>query len=437
MVYVINAIGQPLMPTNRYAKIRILLKKKMAKVVNSKPFTVQLLHNVTEYTQYINLGIDSGYLNIGYSAVTNKKELISGEVKLLKGMSERLKEKAMYRTQRRSRLRYRKPRFDNRRRSTGWLAPSIQHKYDSHIRFIDKLKSLIPIKNIIIEVANFDTHLLKNPNISGEEYQNGEQKDFFNLREYILHRDGHKCQNPNCKNKDKNPILQVHHLGFWKKDRSDRPGNLLTLCNKCHTPKNHKEKGFLWGWQPKVKSFKDATFMSMVRWRLVNNFGYKHTYGYDTKSKRIAQKLEKTHYNDAFCIAGGNIQSRVEPLIYEQIKRNSRSLEKFYDTKFIDIRIKDKVSGAELSSGRRTRNKNLNSENLKKYRGVKVSKGKRTIRKERYFYQPNDLVKYQNRIYTVKGTHNKGARVMLKENGKSIKVGDLIFYKFRKGLVVS
>lgn len=437
MVYVLNNLGQSLMPTNRYAKVRILLKSKKAKVINTKPFTIQLIYDVIEYKQFINLGIDSGYLNIGFSAVTDKKELISGEVKLLKGMSERLKEKAMYRKQRRSRLRHRNPRFDNRRRSNEWLAPSIQHKFDSHIRIIDKLKGILPISNIVIEVANFDTHLLKNPNISGEEYQNGEQKDFFNLREYILHRDGHQCQNPNCKNKDKNPILQVHHIGFWKKDRSNRPGNLITLCNKCHVPKNHKEKGFLWGWQPKVKSFKDATFMSMVRWRLKNTLDCDHTYGYDTKSNRIAQKLEKTHYNDAFCIAGGNSQSRVEPLIYEQIKRNNRSLEKFYDAKYIDIRTNEKVSGQDLFNGRRTRNKNLNSENSRKYRGEKISKGKRTIRTERYFCQPNDLVKYRNRIYTVKGTHNKGARVMLKENGKSIKVGDLTPYKFRKGIVVS
>lgn len=217
MVYVTNSNGQPLMPTNRYAKIRILLKEKKAKVVNLKPFTIQLIHNMTKYVQQTTLGIDSGYLNIGYSVLTENKELISGEVKLLKGMSERLKEKKMYRTIRRSRLRYRKPRFDNRRRSLKWLAPSVQHKYDSHIRFIDKLKKILPISNIIIEVANFDTQLIKNPNISGEEYQNGEQKNFYNLREYVLHRDGHKCQNPNCKNKDKEIILQVHHLGFWKK----------------------------------------------------------------------------------------------------------------------------------------------------------------------------------------------------------------------------
>ena len=105
MVYVLNNLGNPLMPTNRYAKIRILLKKSMARVVNTKPFTVQLLYNTENSVQPISLGIDSGYLNIGFSAITESKELISGEVKLLKGIKDRLKEKAMYRKQRRNRLR--------------------------------------------------------------------------------------------------------------------------------------------------------------------------------------------------------------------------------------------------------------------------------------------------------------------------------------------
>ena len=86
----------------------------------------------------------------------------------MSGQSERLKEKAMYRKQRRQRLRYRKPRFDNRAIPRGWLAPSIQHKLDSHIRFIEKLKKILPITNITIEVASFDTHKLKNPSVSGK-----------------------------------------------------------------------------------------------------------------------------------------------------------------------------------------------------------------------------------------------------------------------------
>ena len=123
-------------------------------------------------------------------------------------------------------------------------------------------------------------------------------------------------------------------------------------------------------------------------------------------------------------------------IIFNQIRRNNRSLEKFYDKKIYDIRDNKVKSGQELFNGRRCRNKTKNTFNLRVYRGVTKSKGKRTIRKERYFYQPNDLVKYNNKVFTVKGTHNKGSRVMLKENNKSIKVSDLKPYRFSKGITV-
>lgn len=435
MVYIISIDGKPLMPTTN-VKARLLLKQGKAKVKTVKPFTIQLLYKTTNYTQPITLGIDSGYLNIGFSATTDKKELICGEVKLLQGMSERLQERAIYRKIRRSRLRYRKPRFDNRKVESGWLAPSIEHKLDSHIRFIDKLKGILPITKVIVEVASFDIQKIKNPDISGTGYQQGEQLGFWNLREYILHRDNHKCQNPNCKNKDKNPILEIHHIIFKSNGGTDTPSNLITLCNKCHTTSNHKKGKFLDIWQvekPKIRGFKDATFMSIVRWKLVKFIDCLHTYGYITKSNRIKYGIEKSHYNDAFVIANGNIQERIKPIIFEQVRRNNRSLEKFYDAKYIDIRTGKKISASELNCGRRTRNKNKNSENLRIYRGKKISKGQRRIRTQRYFYQPNDLVKYKGKIYTVKGTQNGGKYVALKEIKKVPKVELLQPYKFRKG----
>ena len=181
--------------------------------------------------------------------------------------------------------------------------------------------------------------------------------------------------------------------------------------------------------------------MSMVRWRLVDylnsiNIETTHTYGSITKSNRIKLKLEKTHYNDAFCIVGGTIQKKIEPIIYTQIKRNNRSLEKFYDKKIYDIRNNEIKSGQDLFNGRTTRNKGKNTFNLRVYRGQTKTKGRRTIRKERHFYQPNDLVKYNNTIFTVKGTHNKGLRVILKENNKSIKISDLKPYRFNKGFAI-
>lgn len=444
MVYVLNKEGKPLMPTKRYAKIRILRKKGLLKIVNVKPFTVQLLYDTKNITQDITLGIDSGYLNIGFSAITEKQELISGEVKLLQGQKERLCERASYRRLRRQRLRYRKPRFNNRisSKKEGWLAPSIQHKLDSHIRFIEKLQKILPITKIVIEVANFDIQKIKNPEIEGKLYQEGEMKGFWNLREYILYRDGHKCQNPDCKNKDENPILMIHHIIFREKGGTDSPVNLTTLCNKCHTPSNHKKGKFLYDWMiegRKVKGFKDSTFMSIVRWRLLNylnslDIETKHTYGFETKSKRIELGLEKSHFNDAFCIAGGINQKRIKPFFVEQIRRNNRSLEKFYDAKFIDIRTGKKVSANELHCGRTTRNKNLNGENLRKYRGEKISKGQRRIRNGRSKYQPGDLVKYNDNIYTVRGSQNKGKNIALKEIKKVPSSKYIQPYIFRKGL---
>src|SRR5690606_32822825 len=126
-----------------------------------------------------------------------------------------------------------------------------------------------------------------------------------------------------------------------------------------------------------------------------------HTYGYITKSKRIELGLPKTHYNDAFVIAGGTNQEKSTPLQMYQARRNNRSLEKFYDAKVIDIRTGEKVSGQSLNNGRRTRNMNLREENLRKYRGQKVTKGRRSIRTTRYFYHPKDLIIYQNRKYEV------------------------------------
>jgi len=99
--------------------------------------------------------------------------------------------------------------------------------------------------------------------------------------------------------------------------------------------------------------------------------------------------------------------------MFKQKRRNNRSLERFYDAKYIDIRTGEVLKGAELHSGRTTRNKNLNSENLRKYRGGKKSKGKRVIRRQRYLFQPHDLVVYENKIWKVIGTHNRGASVRI------------------------
>jgi len=142
MVYVLDKDGNPLMPTERHGKVRRMLKDGRAVVIRAKPFTIRLTFETTHYTQRVSLGIDAGYATIGFSAVSQDKELIAGECKLLENEVERNDDRRKYRRERRNRKRYRAPRFDNRKKPEGWLAPSIQHKLDTHIRLVSLIKSM-------------------------------------------------------------------------------------------------------------------------------------------------------------------------------------------------------------------------------------------------------------------------------------------------------
>ena len=329
-VYVVNLRNEPLMPTTP-RKAKILLKSGEASVFKRTPFTIQLLHASGETKQPITLGVDSGFQNVGLSVITEKEEVFSAEVKLRKDIVKLNSERRAYRRSRRNRKTwYREPRFLNRKKDNGWLAPSIQHKLDSHIKLIDMVKKILPITKINIEVANFDIQKIKNQDIEGTDYQNGEQSGFWNVREYVLYRDGHICQH--CKGKSGDKILEVHHIDS-RQTGGDRPDNLITLCGLCHEKVSQNKL------QLKIrvsKGFRAESFMSMVRWRLVNIIREKgdivsHTYGYITKGKRIALGVEKTHINDAFVIAGGTkgiFQTRLNSYLIQQVRKCNRKLYK-------------------------------------------------------------------------------------------------------------
>ena len=308
MVYVISQNGQPLMPTENHAKVRILLKNKKAKVIKRCPFTIQLAYDSTNYTQDITLGVDSGSKHIGLSATTKNKVLFESDVELRNDIVNLLSTRRQNRRTRRNRkTRYRKPRFNNRRRKEGWLAPSVQNKVDSHLTVIRKVHEILPVTKIIVEVASFDIQKIKNPMISGTEYQQGEQLDFWNVREYVLFRDGHICQC--CKGKSKDKILNVHHIES-RKTGGNAPNNLITLCETCHTG-YHKGIVKLPKTIHRGISFKDATFMGIMRWAFYNKLkeiypNVNLTYGYITKNTRIKNSLPKEHYTDARCISGNS-----------------------------------------------------------------------------------------------------------------------------------
>lgn len=306
MIYVLNQNGQPLMPTKNHAKVRILLKSKKAKVIRRCPFTIQLMYSSTNYTQSINLGVDAGSKHIGISATTKNKVFFESDVELRNDIVNLLSTRRQNRRTRRNRkTRYRKPRFDNRKRKDGWLAPLVQNKVDTHLTVIHKVHEILPVSKIIVEVASFDIQKIKNPTIGGTEYQQGSQLDFWNVREYVLFRDNHTCQC--CKGKSKDKILNVHHIES-RKTGGDAPNNLITLCETCHTG-YHKGTVNLPKRIKRGMSFKDASFMGIMRWAFYNKLkeiypNVSLTYGYITKNTRIENKLPKDHYIDARCISG-------------------------------------------------------------------------------------------------------------------------------------
>lgn len=330
MVYVQNKDGKPLMPTNRHGKVKHLLRSGLAKVVQRTPFTIQLLYDATEYTQPITLGVDAGSKVVGISATTEKKELYASEVTLRTDIVELLSERRQYRRTRRNRLRYRKPRFHNRigSKNKGWLAPSIEHKIESHIKLVKKLHKILPITKIIVEVAAFDIQKIKNPEINGTDYQEGDQLGFWNVREYVLWRDGHVCQH--CKGKSKDQRLNVHHIES-RQTGGNSPGNLITVCETCHDKYHEGKTQFDF---KRRMPHRDAAFMGIMRWAFYKRLKSQYpnvslTFGYLTKNTRIVNNIEKSHAADAFCIAGHVAARRLNHFYIQKFVRHSnRSLHK-------------------------------------------------------------------------------------------------------------
>lgn len=435
MVYVLNKDGKPLMPTNRCGHVRKLLKSGKAIVVKRKPFTIKLTYDTPDCVQPISLGVDTGYTHVGVSAVTDTHEVYAAQVELLTGQKKRLDDRRKYRRTRRNRLRHRPPRFENRRRKSGWLPPSLQHKVDSHIRIVEGIKAILPITEVHFEIGNFDTHKMKKPSIRPWQYTEGEMKGFDSVKEYVKNRDNYTCQLCGKQHKDGKGLV-VHHFLYWKGRRSNNPNEMVTLCDTCNSVANHEKSGPLWGWEPKqLRQLQQATFMNALAVRLMTVYpDADFMYGELTAQRREEYNIPKSHTNDAFIIAGGKSQLRFDfPFNVEQRRRNNRSLEKFYDAKYIDSRDGSKQPGKVLSSIRVKRKTPPKDSGFRQFRQSKVSKGKRYIRKKRYFYQPGDLVVTPLGKAVVKGTICSGNSMQFYTLSRTFAPSKVKPIKFGKG----
>ena len=331
MVYVQNINGLLLMPCCE-AKARHLLKEHKAVIVNRTPFTIRLNFAASDITQPVTLGVDAGYETIGLSATTEKKVLFEAELDNRTDVRKLVEARRSLRRGRRHRkTRYRAPRFNNRKRSDGWLPPSVEQRLRTHESAIRKVCSLLPVTKIVIEVAAFDIQKINNPDIEGTGYQNGRQKGFENTKVYVRERDNCTCQY--CHGKSKDRRLEVHHLIHRADGGSDRPDNLITFCKTCHD-KYHAGKIKLTNIKSK-SGFRGAAFMTSSRWILVDRLKTEYgddkvsvTYGYITKCDREDAGLEKAHYIDARCISG-NLNVKPNGRVYQIVKHRSHNRKLF------------------------------------------------------------------------------------------------------------
>ncbi len=330
-VFVLETRYRPLLPIHP-AQARQLLRNGKAAIFKRFPFTIILKESRPESpASPLRLKIDPGAKTTGIALVNDA----TGEVVFAAELKHRgfairdalTSRRQLRRSRRNRKTRYRQPRFLNRTRPEGWLAPSLQSRVDNIKTWVEKLRKLALIEAISQELVRFDMQLMRNPEIQGKEYQQGTLAG-YETREFLLEKWGRQCVY--CGVKDVQ--LQIEHIHPSAKGGSNSITNLTLSCEKCNTKKGTSYiKDFLKKDPSKLtkilaqakRPLADAAAVNTTRWALFRTL--KETElpvetgsGGLTKFNRSQQKLEKTHWLDAACVGQSTpklIVKGVKPLL--------------------------------------------------------------------------------------------------------------------------
>ncbi|RKZ43395.1 MAG: HNH endonuclease [Candidatus Parabeggiatoa sp. nov. 3] len=341
-VFVLDHNKQPLMPCHP-ARARKLLKKGKAAVYRRYPFTIIMTHRVGGDLQPIEVKFDPGSRTTGIALVGHFNrglEVIWAGNLNHRGIqikSHLESRRAIRRSRRNRKTRYRQARFLNRMRPAGWLPPSLRSRVDNVKNGMLKLSSLTPVSQIAVETVKFDMQKIQNPEISGLEYQHGELAG-YEVREYLLEKWGRKCAYCGAQNVS----LEIEHIRASSKGGSNRVSNLTLACNKCNQKKGNQDiKEFLKS-QPDrlrkiqsqaLKPLKDAAAVNATRYAISNvlkSFGLPIVFstGGRTKFNRLKLGYQKDHWIDAACVGESGSQivipKTITPLTITAKGRGSR-----------------------------------------------------------------------------------------------------------------
>lgn len=363
-VYVLNKDGKPLMPTTRGGHVRHLLKEQKARVVRTKPFTIQLLYETKDVVQPLYLGIDPGRTNIGVAVVkangtavftahleTRNKEIPNLMKKRKESRRARRTNGRRCRRQRRAKtngtiskkcvkqdtaqsknlskrakeigvikrhlpgcqkeilcigIKNKEAKFNNRTRPGEWLTPTANQLLQTHINLVKKIQKFLPISDVVLEVNKFAFMQLDNPNIQKWQYQQGPLYQKANLEEAVSEMQEYHCLF--CEK----PIDHYHHVVPKSENGSNTIDNIVGLCAEHHNLV-HKDAA----WQKKLakekvglnKKYGALSVLNQIIPALTDKLSVlfpKHffaTTGKSTHDYRAAHGISKDHWLDAYCIA--------------------------------------------------------------------------------------------------------------------------------------
>jgi len=317
-VFVLDQAGHPLMPCTE-KRARLLLERGRARVHRVVPFVIRLVDRRADSCQFqpLRVTIDPGSKITGLAlvretadhgrAVLNLFELIHRG----RQISEALTARRSMRRRRRGNLRYRAPRFLNRTRPTGWLAPSLQHRVDTTLSWVNKLQRWAPVSGLSSELVRFDMQQMENPEIAGVEYQRGTLAG-YELREYLLEKWDRTCAYCGAQHVP----LNLDHIQAQARNGSNRASNFTLACLPCNQKKDARDiREFLAHAPKKLASIlaqaqrplKDAAAVNSTRWTLVaalrsTGLAVETGSGGRTKWNRSTLGIPKTHALDGVCV---------------------------------------------------------------------------------------------------------------------------------------
>ena len=320
-VPVLDSVGTPLTPTRPSRARRLMCQGRAEKRWVKGVFCIRMLDvNVNDpgvKVDGVELNIDPGAQATGMAVVSETPEGRRAHALIeVRHRGTRIRNKMdrrrALRGNRRARIRNRPPRFDNRRRPDGWLAPSMLTRLANTETWIRRLCALFPVRLVRVEMARFDTQLMADQEISGRQYQQGELAG-WQLRSYVFHRDGGKCAY--CGNA-RAERYELDHILPKSKGGTDRVSNLVVSCQDCNIAKGSGSVEKFLARKPArlaaVRSIQRASLASASQMNIIvpellrrleaMGIPVAEYDAYTTSWTRRRLGVDKTHVNDALCI---------------------------------------------------------------------------------------------------------------------------------------